>query len=66
MTHPNVLQFSKNVVQINVQDPEATDLSFVGLTVKGLVECYVMGKDTLIVIAMPMTGQSLELISACL
>jgi hypothetical protein len=35
-------------------------------TVKDLVEHYVMGKNTLIVIAMPMTGQSLELISAYL
>ena len=35
---PNVLQFSKNVVQINVQDPEATDLSFVDLP--GLCSIY--------------------------
>lgn len=27
----NMLQFSKNVVQINVKDPETTDLSFVDL-----------------------------------
>jgi hypothetical protein len=28
---PQCLKFSKNVVQINVRDPEATDLSFVDL-----------------------------------
>ena len=84
---PECLKFSKNVVQINVRDPEATDLSFVDLpglllsvfvpippdwhaglihnaetyliaTVRQLVEHYIEGKkNTLIVIAMPMTGE---------
>ena len=79
-------KFSKNVVQINVKDPEVTDLSFVDLpgsypfktdtamiftdilgliqnaedhlieTVRDLVEHYIAEQNTLIVIAMPLTG----------
>jgi hypothetical protein len=89
-TDPECLKFSKNVVQINVRDPEVTDLSFVDLPgllhftrcfeplpklthtlglihnadssliaiVRQLVEHYIAGKkNTLVVIAMPMTGE---------
>ncbi|KAF9482868.1 hypothetical protein BDN70DRAFT_379786 [Pholiota conissans] len=65
---PNVRQFSKSAVHVNVYDPRATDLSFVDLpgliqnadpdliqTVRSLVEHYIMGSNTLIVIAMPMS-----------
>ncbi|KDR71864.1 hypothetical protein GALMADRAFT_253646 [Galerina marginata CBS 339.88] len=64
----NILQFSKNVVQVNVKDPNATDLTFVDLPglihnaekdliniVHDLAEDYIRAKNTLIVIAMPMT-----------
>ncbi|KAF8193681.1 P-loop containing nucleoside triphosphate hydrolase protein [Pholiota molesta] len=64
----DILPFSKNVVHVKVQDPEATDLSFVDLPgliqnadedlitiVRTLVESYVIGQNTLIVIAMPMS-----------
>jgi hypothetical protein len=81
------LRFSKEVIQISVKDPDATDLSFVDLpgrllsfallansdwhsglihnagedlitTVRQLVEHYIEGKkNTLVVIAMPMTGE---------
>ncbi|KJA20646.1 hypothetical protein HYPSUDRAFT_42960 [Hypholoma sublateritium FD-334 SS-4] len=63
-----ILPFSKNAVQVSVNDPLATDLSFVDLPgliqnaeadliaiVRSLVESYVEGKNTLIVIAMPMS-----------
>lgn len=92
VTHdPESLKFSKNVIEINVKDPEATDLSFVDLpgpflffcayrsypdwhvglihnaetnlitTVRQLVEHYIEGKkNTLVVIAMPMTGEFLH------
>ncbi|KAF9524508.1 P-loop containing nucleoside triphosphate hydrolase protein [Crepidotus variabilis] len=64
-----ILQFSKNVVVIKIMDPDATDLSFVDLpgliqnakderlisTVKSLVEGYIQGSNSLIVIAMPAT-----------
>ncbi|KAF8970895.1 P-loop containing nucleoside triphosphate hydrolase protein [Flammula alnicola] len=65
---PEILPFSKNVVQVNVYDPAATDLSFVDLPgliqnaeedlivmVRTLVEGYIGGNNTLIVIAMPMS-----------
>ncbi|KAF9482869.1 hypothetical protein BDN70DRAFT_874456 [Pholiota conissans] len=67
-TDPDILPFSKNVVRVNVQDPNATDLSFVDLPgliqnatndlihmVRSLVETYITGQNTLIVIAMPMS-----------
>ncbi|CAA7263847.1 unnamed protein product [Cyclocybe aegerita] len=64
------LKFSKNVVVVHVKDPGATDLSFVDLpgliqnaeenlidTVRSLVENYIKQKNTVIVIAMPMSGE---------
>ncbi|KAJ3500913.1 hypothetical protein NLJ89_g9579 [Agrocybe chaxingu] len=70
-TDPQILKFSKNVVEVNVRDPAATDLSFVDLpgliqnvpdeslivTVRSLVEKHVEQKNTVIVIAMPMSDE---------
>ena len=91
-TDASILPFSKNVVQVSVKDPAATDLSFVDLPgkvlhftpidsvhtwrisgliqnaeedlinmVRSLVENHVSKKNTIIVIAMPMSGMSLLL-----
>ncbi|KAF8885412.1 P-loop containing nucleoside triphosphate hydrolase protein, partial [Gymnopilus junonius] len=63
-----MLQFSRNVVQVEVKDPKATDLTFVDLPgliqnakdakliglVRELTEIYIKKPNTLIVITMPM------------
>ncbi|KIM37374.1 hypothetical protein M413DRAFT_448441 [Hebeloma cylindrosporum] len=67
-TDTSILPFSKNVVQVSVKDPAATDLSFVDLPgliqnaeedlinmVRSLVENYVSKTNTIVVIAMPMS-----------
>lgn len=41
-TDPDILSFSKNAVHVNVQDPEATDLSFVDLPGELVFEVYLL------------------------
>ncbi|KAF8884433.1 P-loop containing nucleoside triphosphate hydrolase protein [Gymnopilus junonius] len=67
----SMLQFSRNVVQVEVKDPKATDLTFVDLPgliqnakdakmiglVRELTEIYIRKPNTLIVMTMPMGGQ---------
>ncbi|EPQ53379.1 hypothetical protein GLOTRDRAFT_79497 [Gloeophyllum trabeum ATCC 11539] len=59
-----MLKFSKNVVCVDICDPEATDLSFVDLPgliqvgegieiIKGLVEEYIQGEKTFILVTIP-------------
>ncbi|KAF9482870.1 hypothetical protein BDN70DRAFT_874459 [Pholiota conissans] len=72
----DICPFSKNAVHVDVHDPYATDLSFVDLpgliqnaepdliqTIRSLVEYYITGSNTLIVIAMPM-NDDIEMMEA--
>lgn len=67
-TDLNVLPFSKNVIQVEVEDPDLTDLSFIDLPgliqnsdaniinlVRELVESHISGQNTLILVAIPMS-----------
>ncbi|KAF8063625.1 P-loop containing nucleoside triphosphate hydrolase protein [Lyophyllum atratum] len=64
----NTLPFSKNIVFIDVKDPDLTDLSFIDLPgliqnsdlndialVQDLVETHIQGENTLILVAIPMS-----------
>ncbi|KAG1792765.1 P-loop containing nucleoside triphosphate hydrolase protein [Suillus plorans] len=64
----NTLKFSRNVVCVSIEDPDATDLSFYDLPgliqneeaetvalVKGLVEHYTQKKNTIILTTIPMS-----------
>ncbi|EGO22889.1 hypothetical protein SERLADRAFT_471404 [Serpula lacrymans var. lacrymans S7.9] len=64
----NALKFSKNVVHISIEDPEATDLSFVDLPgliqneekevieiVRSMVETYISRENTIILTTIPMS-----------
>ncbi|EIN04192.1 hypothetical protein PUNSTDRAFT_146674 [Punctularia strigosozonata HHB-11173 SS5] len=65
-TDPNMLKFSRNIVCVNIMDPDATDLSFVDLPgliqneteaaiklVRELVEVNIRGESTLILVTIP-------------
>ncbi|KAG5640431.1 hypothetical protein DXG03_008697 [Asterophora parasitica] len=67
---PKSLPFSKNMVLIEVKDPDSTDLSFIDLPgliqnsalndialIQNLVESHIEGENTLILATIPMTGE---------
>lgn len=67
-TDKEMLQFSQNVIEVTLKDPNATDLSFVDLPgliqnadedlislVKSLVVRYIEGENTLILVTIPMS-----------
>ncbi|EIN04160.1 hypothetical protein PUNSTDRAFT_138885 [Punctularia strigosozonata HHB-11173 SS5] len=68
--YPNMLKFSRNMVCVNIMDPDATDLSFVDLPgliqnasdsdvklVRDLVEVNIRGESTLILVTIPASDE---------